>query len=374
MDLRWMILPVFLVFLVFVEAENLTVVKAKLGQNTVFTCSGDIKDTYWYIEIRSQVKGLIAQTFSMDPSDTWYDIHTTLKTKYVAKGNVFEITNITAEDCRLYFCARKEGGNIIFKDTFLLISDEPITPSTNNSSEGNDLQQQNSCILCQSEVIYSSLALNILFILVIIGLVLTLLCLKRKKCNHQGTDPSSFTYENLQRKKCNRQGTDPSSFTYENLQRKKCNRQGTDPSSFTYKNQQRKKCNRQGTDPSSFTYKNQQVNKLLLSILKKCNRQGTDPSSFTYKNQQRKKCNRQGTDPSSFTYKNQQRKKCNRQGTNPSSCIYENPETMEMPKYKEIQLRKFPPAVASSETIYCWPQLPPNPRKKEKDKNKQTSG
>ncbi|XP_039649733.1 uncharacterized protein LOC120554770 [Perca fluviatilis] len=266
MDLRWMILPVFLVFLVFVEAENVTVVKATLSQNAIFTCSGDIKDTYWYIEISSQVKGFIAQTFSMDPNDTRYDIHTTLKTKYVAKGNIFEITNITAGDCRLYFCARKEGGNITFKDTFLLVSDDPITPSTNNNTEGNHQQQQNSCILCQSEVIYSSLALNILFILVIIGLVLTLLCLKRKKCNCHRTDPSSCIYDNLQRKKCNRQGTDP------------------------------------------------------------------------------------------------------------SSCIYENPETMEMPKYKEIQLRKFPPAVASSETIYCWPQLPPNPRKKEKDKNKPTSG
>ena len=50
-----------------------------------------------------------------------------------------------------------------------LSPDDPITPSTNNNSEGNDQQQQNSCILCQSEVIYSSLALNILFILVIIG-------------------------------------------------------------------------------------------------------------------------------------------------------------------------------------------------------------
>ncbi|XP_039649641.1 uncharacterized protein LOC120554693 isoform X2 [Perca fluviatilis] len=194
MDLRWMILPVFLVFLVFVEAENVTVIKAKLGQNAIFTCSGDIIDTYWYIEIRSQVKGPIARTFGTDATD--YDIHTTLRTKYIAKGNVFEITNITAEDCWLYFCARKERGNIIFKDTFLLISDDPITPSTNNNSEGNDQQQQN--IICQSEVIYSSLALNILFILVIIGLVLTLLCLKRKKCNRQGTDPSLYIYENPQ--------------------------------------------------------------------------------------------------------------------------------------------------------------------------------
>ncbi|TDG95930.1 hypothetical protein EPR50_G00243730 [Perca flavescens] len=169
MDLRWMILPVFLVFLVFVEAENVTIIKATLGQNAIFTCSGDTTDTYWYIENRSQVKGLIARTYSMDPDDTDYHIHTTVKNKYVAMGNIFEITNITAEDCRLYFCARKEGSKVIFTDTFLLVSDDPITPSTNNSSEGNDLQQQNSCILCQSEVIYSSLALNILFILVIIG-------------------------------------------------------------------------------------------------------------------------------------------------------------------------------------------------------------
>ncbi|KAF1371531.1 hypothetical protein PFLUV_G00269250, partial [Perca fluviatilis] len=193
MDLRWVILPVFMVL---AEDENVTVVKATLGQNAIFTCSVDIKDTYWYIEISSQVKGFIAQTYSMDPKDTWYDIHTTLKTKYVAMGNILEITNITAEDCRLYFCARKKDANIIFKDTFLLISDDPITPSTNNNTEGNDQQQQNSCILCQSEVIYSSLALNILFILAIIGLVLTLLCLKRKKCNRQETDPSSYIYEN----------------------------------------------------------------------------------------------------------------------------------------------------------------------------------
>ncbi|XP_035854282.1 uncharacterized protein LOC116062392 isoform X3 [Sander lucioperca] len=222
MDLRWIIL---LVFLVFAEAENVTVVKATLGQNANFTCSGNITDTYWYIKINSQIKGSIARTYSMDPNDTQYYIYP--ETKYIAKGNVLEITNITAEDRRLYFCARRERGNMTFTDTFLLVSDDPITPSTTNSSEGNDQQQQYSCILCQSDVVYSSLTLNILLILVIIGLVFTFLCLKRKKCNRQGTDPSF--------------------------------------------------------------------------------------------------------------------------------CIYENPQ------YEEIQLRNFPPAVASSETVYCWSQLPPNP-------------
>ncbi|XP_039649640.1 uncharacterized protein LOC120554693 isoform X1 [Perca fluviatilis] len=166
MDLRWMILPVFLVF---VEAQKVTVIKAKMGQNAIFTCSGDTTDTFWYMENRSQVKGLIARTYSMDPDDTDYHIHTTVKNKYVAMGNIFEITNLTAEDCRLYFCARKEHGKVIFTDTFHLISDDPITPSTNNNSEGNDQQQQNCCIICQGDIIYSLLALNILFILLTIG-------------------------------------------------------------------------------------------------------------------------------------------------------------------------------------------------------------
>ncbi|XP_035854287.1 uncharacterized protein LOC118494426 [Sander lucioperca] len=162
MDLRRIILPVFLVF---AEAENVTVVKATLGQNATFTCSGETTDTFWFIKISSQVKGLIVRTLGTD--FTQYYIYP--ETKYIAKGNVLEITNITAEDRRLYFCARRERGNMTFTDTFLLVSDDPITPSTTNSSEGNDQQQQYSCILCQSDVVYSSLALNILLILVIIG-------------------------------------------------------------------------------------------------------------------------------------------------------------------------------------------------------------
>ncbi|XP_078101031.1 uncharacterized protein LOC144513730 [Sander vitreus] len=184
MHLRWIILPVFLVF---AEAENVTEVKAKLGQNAILTCSGKTTDTYWYIKISSQVKGLIARTYSMDPNDTLYYIHP--ETTYIAKGNTLEITNITAEDCRLYFCAKKEGGNMTFRDTFHLVTDDPITPRNNQ-------EQQNSCIMCQNDVVYSSLAVNILLILVIIGLVFTLLFLKRNNCDHQGTEPSSFTCEN----------------------------------------------------------------------------------------------------------------------------------------------------------------------------------
>ncbi|XP_078101032.1 uncharacterized protein LOC144513731 [Sander vitreus] len=170
MHLRWIILPVFLVF---AEAENVTEVKAKLGQNAILTCSGKTTDTYWYIKISSQVKGLIARTYSMDPNDTLYYIHP--ETTYIAKGNTLEITNITAEDCRLYFCAKKEGGNMTFRDTFHLVTDDPITPRNNQ-------EQQNSCIMCQNDVVYSLLAVNILLILVIIGLCLF--------------DSSPFTFEN----------------------------------------------------------------------------------------------------------------------------------------------------------------------------------
>ncbi|XP_067359066.1 uncharacterized protein [Channa argus] len=118
MDLLWLIL---LVFLVCAEAQNVTEVKVELGQNVTLNCSGDNSDMYWYMEIHSQFKGGISRTFDEDPVTTKYFV-STFRPKYSAFGKSLLISNITADDCRLYFCGRKINGSIQFMDTFSLVS------------------------------------------------------------------------------------------------------------------------------------------------------------------------------------------------------------------------------------------------------------
>ncbi|XP_049921181.1 uncharacterized protein LOC126402894 isoform X2 [Epinephelus moara] len=149
MDLVWTVLPVFLLC---AEAQNLTVVKAELGQNATLNCSVNIMSIHWYVEIRSQVRGLIAETFTPDPNDTLYHIYTTLKTKYIAMGNKMVITNITSEDHRFYFCATKKKNNVIFRETFHFVS----------------------------------------------GVVFTSVCLKKKTCNYQVTDSPRSTNQSAE--------------------------------------------------------------------------------------------------------------------------------------------------------------------------------
>lgn len=115
MDLLWMILTVFLAC---AEAENLTEVRVKLGQNVTINCSLDSSDIYWYVEIHNQLRACIVRMFGNGPDEKQYYICTT---KYAAVEKRLEITNITADDCRLYFCARKKKGIIQFKDSILLV-------------------------------------------------------------------------------------------------------------------------------------------------------------------------------------------------------------------------------------------------------------
>ncbi|XP_038550979.1 uncharacterized protein LOC119884726 isoform X2 [Micropterus salmoides] len=184
MDLLWMILPVFLLC---AEAENLTEVKGQLGHSVTLNCSWNASNVYWYMEMHSQVRVPVARSFGKDAENSQYCFENTLKTKYQALENRLVITNITSEDHRLYICAVKIQGNISFKDAFRLVSDVPtVTPSTNDS-EANNHQQL---------VVFSLFALNVLFIVVIIGLVFASPCLKRKNCNCQVNEASPFTCEN----------------------------------------------------------------------------------------------------------------------------------------------------------------------------------
>ncbi|XP_075951010.1 uncharacterized protein LOC142952880 [Anarhichas minor] len=187
MDPRWMILPVVLMC-----AEVL--VEVAVGQNATLTCSVDTTDVHWSIEISSQVKVHLARSYSSDPEESEYCVNTSFKHKYMAMGNTLVISNITAEDNGRYFCGRKNNNNVIFTDTFRLVTAVPLTSFTNNSEEN---QQQHICRIVHSElIVYSSFALNVLLFFVIIGLVLTSPCLNRKSCKHQVNDPSPFTSEN----------------------------------------------------------------------------------------------------------------------------------------------------------------------------------
>ncbi|XP_067357282.1 uncharacterized protein [Channa argus] len=174
MDLLWMIL---LVFLVCAEAQNVTEVKVELGQNVTLNCSGNNSDTYWYMEINSQLRGSICRSFTNDPSGSQYYVYT-FRPKYSAFGNSLLITNITAEDCRLYFCGRRINGSIQFVDTFSLVS---AVAHNGSSTWSTDL------------IRYISFGLNIFLILVTISLLCLMLSLKRKKSRYKD---ETVLYEN----------------------------------------------------------------------------------------------------------------------------------------------------------------------------------
>ncbi|XP_067357250.1 uncharacterized protein [Channa argus] len=160
MDLLWMIL---LVFLVCAEAQKVTEVKVELGQNVTLNCSGNNSDTLWFTEINSQVRGSIGRSFTNDPSGSQYYV-STFRPKYSAFGNSLLITNITAEDCRLYFCGRRINGSVQFVDTFSLVSDVPVCPPNNSSMENDDNKHLHLLIHQYKFTMYGSFVLNFLLV------------------------------------------------------------------------------------------------------------------------------------------------------------------------------------------------------------------
>ncbi|XP_036947324.1 uncharacterized protein LOC119015448 isoform X2 [Acanthopagrus latus] len=189
MDLLWIILPVLLGH---VHAENVIEVKVLLGQSRTLNCSiNDTQKIYWYLEIRSRFRALIVETMRDDPSDNMYYVHPS-KTKYEAiEGRRLVIRNITAEDCRLYSCARRNSDNVIFIDTFSIVSD------VSNQSEAN-YQAPVSSIWQSDLITCSSLGLNLVLLLVVTGLVSKSLCSKSQNCNNQLKESDGFNCENLE--------------------------------------------------------------------------------------------------------------------------------------------------------------------------------
>ncbi|KAM4560197.1 uncharacterized protein PAE49_012431 [Odontesthes bonariensis] len=116
MDLLRMLLVLVLV-LVCSEAQNVTEVRAELGQDATLTCSiRNETDINWYLEVYSQLRASIGHRFA-----TGHVSYSSaeFQTKYLIQENRLVIKNISAEDCRLYFCAEEINHTV---DTFRLVS------------------------------------------------------------------------------------------------------------------------------------------------------------------------------------------------------------------------------------------------------------
>ncbi|XP_071397127.1 uncharacterized protein [Centroberyx affinis] len=190
MELLWVIFPVFLIC---VEAENLTEVQAALGHNATLNCSLQVENIHWYVQLKGQLRVPILRTFTKKTGDAAYcPDNYKFETKYAAlKGNRFMIKNVTADDYRIYFCAHKETGSLRFGDTFRLVSAGGFAPPGNESR-----QQQKSSPFWQSEpFVFISVALNAVFIPATIVLCFSALCRKRNRLCYQVNDPSPLTLE-----------------------------------------------------------------------------------------------------------------------------------------------------------------------------------
>ncbi|KAM9766845.1 uncharacterized protein ACNS7B_017050 isoform 3-T3 [Menidia menidia] len=100
------------------QAQNLTRVRAELGQNATLTCSLRDRNIIWY---QSGLRTFIGKTFSSRP----YYSSPDLESKFEILENNLTIKNVTAEDRRLYFCGQKIRGEFELVESFLLVSDVP---------------------------------------------------------------------------------------------------------------------------------------------------------------------------------------------------------------------------------------------------------
>ncbi|KAM9327628.1 uncharacterized protein KZ484_019093 isoform 1-T1 [Pholidichthys leucotaenia] len=153
--------------LIWAEAQNLTEVKGQLGKDVTLNCSFNDSEVHWYLQIYGQFKGEIGRSLA---SDSIYS-STDFKTKFSILRNRLVIKNVTAEDCRLYFCGRKKKAEFHLVDTFSL---------TLNSSQSSNSIHHSSWRMWEP-FIYPSFGLNAILVVAVMGLICTLISVMRKK-------------------------------------------------------------------------------------------------------------------------------------------------------------------------------------------------
>lgn len=120
MDLLVMMLLVLPLVLTGAEVQNVKEVRGKLGQDVSLNCSIRDTDVYWSMEILRQFRLSIAHTY-FPTEKVSYNLPE-FKTKYLIKGNILVIRNVSSEDVRLYYCGRRINNSINVEDAFLLVS------------------------------------------------------------------------------------------------------------------------------------------------------------------------------------------------------------------------------------------------------------
>ncbi len=108
---------IFVVLLVLVcaEAARLTELSVQPSQHVTLNCSVDPGDLYWFMEIHSRLRVCIVRTFNSKPSN---QVEPQTNKYEGVTGRSLLIRNITADDCRQYFCATKHRDRIQYEDTF----------------------------------------------------------------------------------------------------------------------------------------------------------------------------------------------------------------------------------------------------------------
>ncbi|XP_023805061.1 uncharacterized protein LOC110014300 isoform X3 [Oryzias latipes] len=184
MELRMMM--VVMMMMVRAEGMNVTKVRAELGTDVSLNCSIRNRDIYWFVEIYGQIRAGIGRLYHPKTPE-YYSLD--FKSKYFMVETRLEIKNVNVDDCRSYFCAEKNNGNLVFVDSFLLESDVPDsqTPSTDSTSSNQNRTGENRGpeLLQRKEVVISSLGLNGLLLLILIGLMFLHL---RKRRSSSRTD------------------------------------------------------------------------------------------------------------------------------------------------------------------------------------------
>lgn len=119
MDLLWRIL--LLVAACAAAAEDLTKVRAALGENVTLSCSFTDSVIRWYMEIHQRIRVCIVLMMDEDKDNRDHCVYNP-EWKYVTRGNNLSIMGITEDDYRCYFCARRKDGHMSFVDTFQVVS------------------------------------------------------------------------------------------------------------------------------------------------------------------------------------------------------------------------------------------------------------
>ncbi|XP_065100620.1 uncharacterized protein [Paramisgurnus dabryanus] len=150
------------------HTESLTNKRVILGENVTLDCDIDIKDIYWLSQKPSESLVVIFRSFTSDSTSPMFT-DPRLRNKYssLTNSSLF-ISNITKDELGIYYCAKLYLTALTLGNgTKLYISEAAYQ----NETEEND-QHNNTIITQHSALTHTSILLNVLLLIIIIGLLI----------------------------------------------------------------------------------------------------------------------------------------------------------------------------------------------------------